>query len=92
VWGRTRKRMFNIWNRLHWWTSKCPAQSWCCRERKWQNGRISETLDYDNSLDVQKSCYKKGFVSKEGFAEALRARQVAVDFMKSPKSRGTKQK
>eukprot|EP00985_Skeletonema_marinoi_P005849 scaffold2553_cov162-Skeletonema_marinoi.AAC.3 len=25
-----------------------------------------------------------GFVSKEGFDEALRARQVAVDFMKSP--------
>ena len=43
-------------------------------------------MDYDNSLDldVLKSCYRKGFVSKEYFAEALRARQVAVDFMKSP--------
>ncbi|KAK1746749.1 Sel1-like repeat family protein [Skeletonema marinoi] len=29
-------------------------------------------------------CYRKGFVSKEDFAEALRARQVAVNFMKSP--------
>ena len=41
-------------------------------------------MDYDNSLDVLKPCYRKGFVSKEGFAENLRARQVAVDFMISP--------
>ena len=45
---------------------------------------IATNLGYDASLDALKMGYKRGFVSKEDFAAALRGHQAAVDATKSP--------
>ena len=45
---------------------------------------IAAKLGDDDSLDALKKGYKKGYVSKEDFAAALRAHQAAVDATKSP--------
>jgi TPR repeat protein len=61
---------------------------------EWKNGRIERAakhwiiaakLGYDDSLNALKEGYKKkGYVSKEDFAAALRGYQAAVDATKSP--------
>ena len=53
-------------------------------ERAAKHWIIAVNLGHSHSLDAVKSCYRQGFVSKEGFAEALRAHQAALDAMKSP--------
>ena len=45
---------------------------------------ITANLGHDYSLNVLKSCYREGSVSKEDFAVALRGHQAAVDATKSP--------
>eukprot|EP00984_Skeletonema_dohrnii_P018510 scaffold8668_cov89-Skeletonema_dohrnii-CCMP3373.AAC.6 len=45
---------------------------------------IAANLGCDDSIPALKECYKRGFVSKEDFAAALRAHQAAVDATKSP--------
>ena len=45
---------------------------------------IAAKLGYDESLAALKELYKKGFVSKEDFAAALRGHHAAVDATKSP--------
>ncbi len=45
---------------------------------------IASNLGYDLSLRSLKVHYKRGHVSKEDFAAALRAHHSAVDAMKSP--------
>jgi len=45
---------------------------------------IAANLGFDRSMDALKSCYTEGSVSKEDFAAAFRAHQVATDAMKSP--------
>ena len=45
---------------------------------------IAANLGLDRSIKTLKECYKDGHVSKEDFAAALRAYQVAVNAMKSP--------
>jgi len=58
-----------------------------------QNGRfdravkhfmIAANLGHDGSLHALKECFKRGLISKEDFADALRAHQAAVDATKSP--------
>jgi hypothetical protein len=44
---------------------------------------IAASLGLDNSLKKLRECYKKGWVSKEDFAAALRAHQAAADATKS---------
>ena len=45
---------------------------------------IAAKLGHDDSLYALKEGYKKGDVSKEDFAAALRGHQAAVDATKSP--------
>jgi TPR repeat protein len=45
---------------------------------------IAAKLGHDGSLDALKDVFKRGLVSKEDFAAALRAHQTAVDATKSP--------
>ena len=45
---------------------------------------INANLGDDESLQMLKTCYKDGLVSKEDFAAALRAHHVAVKATKSP--------
>eukprot|EP00577_Skeletonema_sp_RCC1716_P023550 CAMPEP_0113420616 /NCGR_PEP_ID=MMETSP0013_2-20120614/27424_1 /TAXON_ID=2843 ORGANISM="Skeletonema costatum, Strain 1716" /NCGR_SAMPLE_ID=MMETSP0013_2 /ASSEMBLY_ACC=CAM_ASM_000158 /LENGTH=204 /DNA_ID=CAMNT_0000308109 /DNA_START=376 /DNA_END=990 /DNA_ORIENTATION=+ /assembly_acc=CAM_ASM_000158 len=45
---------------------------------------IAATLGHNASLDTLKLCFRRGLVSKEDFASALRAHQAAVDATKSP--------
>lgn len=45
---------------------------------------IAATLGYDNSLEMLKKAFKRGFVSKADLASALRAHQTAIDATKSP--------
>jgi len=45
---------------------------------------IAANLGCDDSIQALKECYKRGLVSKEDFAAALRAHQAAVDATKSP--------
>ena len=52
---------------------------------------IAANLGHDHSLTVLKECYKVGKVSKEDFASALRAYQVAVNATKSPQREAAKQ-
>ena len=51
---------------------------------------IAANLGHDRSLTVLKECYKVGIVSKEDFASALRAYQVAVNATKSPQREAAK--
>jgi hypothetical protein len=53
-------------------------------ERAFKHCMIAAALGDDDSLDALKKGYKKGCVSKEDFAAALRAHQAAVDATKSP--------
>ena len=59
----------------------------------WENGRleramkhfiIAACLGHDNSMEALKSCFRRGLVSKEDFAAALRGYQAAIDATKSP--------
>ena len=45
---------------------------------------IAATLGHDASLDAVKEGFRRGLVSKEDFASALRAHQAAVEATKSP--------
>ena len=45
---------------------------------------IAAKLGYDESLGHVKDLYKRGLVSKEDFAAALRGHQAAIDATKSP--------
>jgi len=45
---------------------------------------IAAKLGYDKSLESLKKSYRRGLVSKEDFAAALRGHQAAVDATKSP--------
>ena len=45
---------------------------------------IAATLGHDQSMDLLKEWYKKGYVSKEDLAAALRAHHAAVKATKSP--------
>jgi len=45
---------------------------------------IAANLGHDESIQMLKECYKRGLVSKEDFAAALRAHQAAVEAAKSP--------
>jgi len=45
---------------------------------------IAANLGYDDSIQALKEFYKRGLVSKEDFAAALRGHQAAVDATKSP--------
>ena len=45
---------------------------------------IAANLGYDDSLESLKKYYRKGLVSKDDLASALRAHQAAVDATKSP--------
>ena len=45
---------------------------------------IAANLGNDMSMEILKKGFKKGMVSKEDFAAALRAHQAAVDATKSP--------
>mgnify|MGYP006210052615 CR=1 FL=1 len=53
-------------------------------ERAVKHWIIAANLGHDNSLNALKGGYKKGYVSKEDFAAALRGHQAAVDATKSP--------
>ncbi len=62
-------------------------------QEEWNNGQyeramkhtiIAAKLGDDESVNNLRMGYEKGVLSKEDFAEALRAHQVAVDAMKSP--------
>jgi hypothetical protein len=53
-------------------------------ERAIKHWIIAANLGYDNSMKKLRWGYEKGYLSKDGFAAALRAHQVAVDEMKSP--------
>ena len=44
---------------------------------------IASNLGYDDAIQELKECYKRGLVSKEDFAAALRGHQAAVDETKS---------
>ncbi len=45
---------------------------------------IAANLGHDDALDSLKEGFKRGFVSKEVFASALRGHEAAVDETKSP--------
>jgi len=45
---------------------------------------IAANMGHDGSLVALKLCYRKGLISKENFAAALRGHQAAVDSTKSP--------
>mmetsp|Transcript_30410 Transcript_30410/g.51705 ORF Transcript_30410/g.51705 Transcript_30410/m.51705 type:complete len:297 (-) Transcript_30410:174-1064(-) len=45
---------------------------------------IAAKLGYDNSMKTVKEGFKRGLVSKEDFAAALRGHQAAIDATKSP--------
>eukprot|EP00985_Skeletonema_marinoi_P003292 scaffold1373_cov134-Skeletonema_marinoi.AAC.2 len=45
---------------------------------------IAAKLGYDKSLESLKKIYRRGLVSKEDFAAALRGHQAAIDATKSP--------
>ena len=45
---------------------------------------IAANLGYDLSMKALKKCYSEGAVSKNDFANTLRAHQAALDEMKSP--------
>jgi TPR repeat protein len=60
---------------------------------EWKNGKfergvkhliIAANLGHDDSLQILTECFKRGLVSKDDFAAALRALQAAVDATKSP--------
>jgi hypothetical protein len=53
-------------------------------ERAFKHFIIAAKLGDDDSLTALKLGYKKGDVSKEDFAAALRGHQAAVDATKSP--------
>ena len=53
-------------------------------ERAFKHFIIAAKLGDDDSLNALKEGYKKGYVSKEDFAAALRGHQAAVDATKSP--------
>lgn len=53
-------------------------------ERAMKHLFIGAKLGEDNSLEMIKTGFKTGLVSKEDFAAALRAHQAAVDATKSP--------
>ena len=51
-------------------------------QKPWQQERLCG--EFNESLRALKECFKRGMVSKEDFAAALRAHQAAVDATKSP--------
>eukprot|EP00984_Skeletonema_dohrnii_P009535 scaffold3651_cov128-Skeletonema_dohrnii-CCMP3373.AAC.2 len=51
---------------------------------------IAANLGYDKAIQGLKECYKRGLVSKDDFAAALRAHQSAVDATKSPQREAAK--
>jgi tetratricopeptide (TPR) repeat protein len=53
-------------------------------ERAVKHFIIAAKLGYDDSIKALKECFKRGIVSKEDFAAALRAHQAAVHATKSP--------
>jgi len=54
------------------------------KERAVKHWIIAANLGYDSSIKALMYAYRKGFVSKEDLAAALRAHQTAVDATKSP--------
>jgi TPR repeat protein len=54
------------------------------RDRAVKHWIIAANLGYDSSIEALKNFMKIGFISKEGFAAALRAHQAAIDATKSP--------
>jgi hypothetical protein len=53
-------------------------------DRAMKHFRIASKLGLDASLDVVKGGFKRGSISKEDYASALRGHQAAVDATKSP--------
>ncbi|KAK1746862.1 hypothetical protein QTG54_002206 [Skeletonema marinoi] len=53
-------------------------------ERAIKHWIISAKLGYDRAAEALKVCFREGSISKDVFAEALRAHQAAVDATKSP--------
>eukprot|EP00985_Skeletonema_marinoi_P006235 scaffold2699_cov140-Skeletonema_marinoi.AAC.9 len=53
-------------------------------ERAVKHWIIAATQGHDDSIDLLMNAFKKGMVSKEDLAAALRAHQAAVDATKSP--------
>jgi len=56
----------------------------CRHARAVKHFIIAAKLGHDDSLRSLKDCYRKGLVSKEDFAAALRGHQAADDATKSP--------
>ena len=54
------------------------------KDRAVKHWIIAANLGNDMSMEILKKGFKKGMVSKEDFAAALRAHQAAVDATKSP--------
>ena len=54
------------------------------RDRAVKHMIIAANMGNDNSLEVLKNAYRKGLVSKNTLASALRGHQAAVDATKSP--------
>ena len=62
----------------------CHEESTGEMDRAVKHWIIAANLGSDHAIQRLKECYKDGYVSKEDFAAALRARHAAVEATKSP--------
>jgi tetratricopeptide (TPR) repeat protein len=62
----------------------CEEWDNCRHERAVKHFVIAAKLGYNDSADALKEGFKRGYVSKEELAAALRGHQAAVDATKSP--------
>ena len=62
----------------------CAEEGSGRHERAVKHWIIAAKLGHDNSLENVKRSFKRGLVSKDNFATALRAHQAAIDATKSP--------